>query len=173
MKITWNLLNKALKCCLQIEYRAYCSKHSAAHMGKASVIPNEDVDAGTSQLKLTDAADNATDVDARTSNEPSDEKSHLTDIMNKEKISPESGTNPYFVDDAQHEMDFSNLDGSQNNVSNSGNPVVEFEKFEDHGSKFRDPTEERFEQMQPADRVQQASYTINTFSVVYVTPSSY
>ncbi|XP_024388731.1 uncharacterized protein [Physcomitrium patens] len=109
-----------------IEYRSYCSKHSAAHMGKASVIPNEDVDAGTSQLKLTDAADNATDVDARTSNEPSDEKSHLTDIMNKEKISPESG-----------------------------NPVVEFEKFEDHGSKFRDPTEERFEQMQPSDRVQQ------------------
>lgn len=63
-----------------IRYGAYCSKHLAAHMGKASVILNDDVDAGTSHLQPTNAMENATNADSVTNTGSLDVKSKSANL---------------------------------------------------------------------------------------------
>lgn len=91
-----------MKCCLQIEYRAYCSRHSAAHMGKTSVALNEGVDTGASQLKPTDRAEEFSDTGAPTDTGPTESKSHITNILSKEKTPPSASVLCLqFVDDVE------------------------------------------------------------------------
>ncbi|KAG0604949.1 hypothetical protein M758_9G021400 [Ceratodon purpureus] len=85
-----------------IEYRAYCSRHSAAHMGKISVALNEGVDTGASQLKPTDHAEEFGDVGAPTGTRLTENKTSVTNISSKEQTLPSASVLcPQFVDDAK------------------------------------------------------------------------
>lgn len=168
MKSISNFLIKALKCILQIEYRAYCTRHSAAHMGKASVTLNEGFDAGTSQSKPTDVAEKSRGNGTLAGIKPLEDK---VEVLSTEQTPLSSSVvRPDFVDDVhisaeQPQIDSGNLDhGSQINVVTPVHSALESERGEGEGSKVSG-LNEGLDPLQSTRKEQQASCTTNLLCI--------
>jgi hypothetical protein len=160
LKSISNFLIKAWKCLLQIEYRAYCTRHSAAHMGKASVTLIEGFDAGTSQSKPADVAEKSRGNGTLVGIKPLEVKAE--DLKTEQTPLSSSVLGPHIVDDVhisagQPQIDSVNLDnGGQNDAVT---PVQEFERGEGEGSKVSG-LNEGLDPLLPTHREQQASCTL-------------
>lgn len=156
-----NFLIKALKCILQIEYRAYCTKHSAAHMGKTSVTLNEGFDAGTSESKPTDFAEKSRDNGTLAGIKPRDD---TAEVSKTEQTPPSSTVHDVRVSAEQPQMDSANLkNGSRITVVTPVQLALEYERDQGEGSKVSG-SNEGLDPPQPTDREQQASCATDLLS---------